>query len=68
MPDKALLYTRDDIISALRSSGILHGDIVFFSTSLGMLGIADGISTDDGLNHLFFDCYFQLFQIHIGLL
>ena len=56
MPDKALLYTRDDIISALRSSGILHGDIVFFSTSLGMLGIADGISTDDGLNRLFYDC------------
>jgi len=60
MPDKALLYTRDDVVSALRSLGISHSDIVFFSTSLGMLGIADGISTGDGLNRLFYDCILEV--------
>lgn len=56
MLNEAFRYSRNDIVSALKSLGLLPGDIVFFSTSLGMLGIADGISTCDGLNQLFYDC------------
>ena len=47
------IYTRKDIISAFRRLGIEHGDILFLSTSLGMLGSAQGVSTGDGLNDLF---------------
>lgn len=50
-------YTRDDVCAALRSSGLARGDIVFFSTSLGMLGIADGIASADDLNRLFLDAF-----------
>ncbi len=32
-------YTQPDIIKALKKSGIVRGDTVFFTTSLGMLGI-----------------------------
>jgi len=49
-------YTRDDIISAFMDSGLARGDIVFLSTSLGMLGVAEGVSTPDELNQLFLDC------------
>ena len=49
-------YTRDDIISAFMTVGLERGDVVFVSTSLGMLGIAEGVSTPDELNQLFLDC------------
>ena len=49
MLNEAFRYSRNDIVSALKSLGLLPGDIVFFSTSLGMLGIVDGISPCDGL-------------------
>ena len=34
-------YTKLDTIEALKKSGIMRGDTVFFTTSLGMLGVPD---------------------------
>lgn len=64
MVNKAFRYTRNDIVSALKSLGLLRGDIVFFSTSLGLLGSADGIFTNDGLNQLFYDCIKEVLGIN----
>ena len=37
--------------------GLRKGDIVFFSTSLGMVGTAKDVFTNDELNQLFLDCF-----------
>ena len=34
-------YTKLDTIEALKKSGIMRSDTVFFTTSLGMLGVPD---------------------------
>jgi aminoglycoside N3'-acetyltransferase len=49
-------YTRNDIVGAFRAAGLTHGDTVFVTTSLGMLGIPEGVTTPDDLNALFIAC------------
>ena len=47
-------YTKDDIVGALRESGIGPEDSVFFTTSLGMLGVpTKEVKTTNDLNELF---------------
>ena len=49
-------YTKEDIINALKKAGIKKDDTVFFSTSLGMVGIPPSfVKTQDDLNRLFLD-------------
>jgi aminoglycoside N3'-acetyltransferase len=49
-------YTKKDIITALKKSGIKKDDVVFFSTSLGMVGIPPKeINSQEKLNQLFLD-------------
>ena len=49
-------YTKQDIINALKKAGIQKDDTVFFSTSLGMVGIPPSfVKTQDDLNRLFLD-------------
>ena len=54
MPNK-YVYNYSDIVHALQGAGLNAGDTAYFSTSLGMLGFAEGVSTADQLNTLFFD-------------
>ena len=49
-------YTRQDTINALTNVGLAKGDTVFLSTSLGMLGIAENVTSSHELNLFFFDC------------
>ncbi len=49
-------YTKQDIINTLKNVGIQKDDTVFFSTSLGMVGLPPKeIKTQDDLNRLFLD-------------
>jgi len=49
-------YSRNDIINALLEAGLEKDDTVFFSTSLGMVGIPPpNIKSQDALNELFLD-------------
>jgi aminoglycoside N3'-acetyltransferase len=48
-------YTRSDAELALREAGLESGDIVFVTTSLGMLGPAEGVESSDDLNRLHFE-------------
>jgi len=49
-------YTKQDIITSLKNVGIKNDDTVFFSTSLGMVGIPPSfVKTQDDLNKLFLD-------------
>lgn len=49
-------YSDNDIITSLKNSGIENGDAVFFTTSLGMIGMpAIAVNTEEELNGLFFD-------------
>lgn len=49
-------YTKEDIVNSLKKAGIQKSDTVFFSTSLGMVGIPpSNIKTQDDLNKLFLD-------------
>jgi aminoglycoside N3'-acetyltransferase len=49
-------YTKQDIINALKNSGIKKDDTVFFSTSLGMVGLPPKeINSQEKLNKLFLD-------------
>ena len=51
-------YSYDDILSALSLSGISKGDIVFFTTSLGMLGIPPrDVDNSEALNSLFLNAF-----------
>ncbi|NQU57226.1 MAG: AAC(3) family N-acetyltransferase [Rhodospirillales bacterium] len=50
-----LAYNIDDIVEALIGVGLHQGDTAFFSTSLGMLGVAEGVNNQDDLNTLFFE-------------
>ena len=50
-----LVYNKDDIIKALTEAGLQDGDTAYFSTSLGMIGVAEGVKNPDDLNHLFFE-------------
>ena len=51
-----------DIISALRGSGLQSGDTAYFSTSLGMIGIAEGIKSQTELNKLFFESFREVLE------
>lgn len=49
-------YTKDDIVKALKESGIKSNDTVFFTTSLGLVGLPPKeIDTEEKLNKLFLD-------------
>ncbi|MBU1109296.1 MAG: DUF2172 domain-containing protein [Candidatus Riflebacteria bacterium] len=48
-------YSRNDILTAFKEVGLQKDDTVFVTTSLGMLGIPEGIESSDDLNQLFFD-------------
>lgn len=51
-----MTYTYNDIVTSLKNSGIKNGDTVFFTTSLGMVGIPPAdVNTEEKLNKLFFD-------------
>lgn len=48
-------YSYEDIVAALRESGINEGDSVFFTTGLGMVGMPpQSVKNQDDLNELFF--------------
>jgi len=56
-----MIYTRDDIINALRESGVNAGDSVFFTTSLGMIGMPPSeIDSSDKLNEFFLDAIIEV--------
>ena len=44
-------YTESDVVKVLKKTGIMKGDTVFFTTSLGMLGIPD-IEKVDSINDI----------------
>lgn len=46
-------YTYQDIQSSLTAAGLQRGDTVFVTTSLGMLGKADGVENLEQLNGMF---------------
>jgi aminoglycoside N3'-acetyltransferase len=48
-------YNQKDIIKALVAAGLEEGDTAYFSTSLGMIGLAEGVKTQEDLNFLFFE-------------
>jgi aminoglycoside N3'-acetyltransferase len=49
-------YTKADIINALKKAGINSTDTVFFSTSLGMVGIPPKeVKSQEDLNRLFYE-------------
>ena len=50
-----MAYNNDDIVKALTGAGLQAGDTAFFSTSLGMLGLPEGINSGDELNALFLE-------------
>ena len=49
-------YTRQDMIDALRAVGLERGDEVLFYVSLAMLGLGEGVTSQDAMNGLFLDC------------
>ena len=49
-----LVYNKNHIVEALSNVGLKLGDTAFFSTSLGMIGKAEGVNNQDELNSLFF--------------
>ena len=51
----ASTYNKPDIVQALHAAGLQKGDTAYFSTSLGMMGVAEGVSTQDDLNSLFLE-------------
>lgn len=53
-------YGKSDVLLALSAAGVEPGDTVFITTSLGMLGTAEGTSTLDDLNRLYFDCIMEV--------
>lgn len=44
------VFNREDILAALRAAGLEAGDTAFVSTSLGMLGQAEGAKSADDVN------------------
>lgn len=54
-------YTRQNILEAFKKAGLRSDDTVFVTTSLGMLGLAEGINNGDELNQLFFDLLKEYF-------
>lgn len=48
-------YTHADIFKSLYDAGLRCGDTVFVTTSLGMLGVPEGIESGEDLNRLFFE-------------
>ena len=48
-----LIYTKNDVIKALTEAGLEKGDTAYFSTSLGMLGIAEGVKDLNDLSVFF---------------
>ncbi len=49
-------YNKDDIVNALLEAGLKKDDTVFFSTSLGMVGLpSSNIKSQDALSGLFLD-------------
>ena len=50
-------YTRDELIDALRASGLGPGDIVFAHIGLDALGRADGCLTDDDASAMLVDAF-----------
>jgi aminoglycoside N3'-acetyltransferase len=56
-------YNKNDIIQSLVSSGIRSGDSVFFTTSLGMVGIPPKeINSSEKLNALFIDAISEVIK------
>jgi aminoglycoside N3'-acetyltransferase len=45
-------YSQSDVEQALQAAGLGAGDTVFVTTSLGLLGVAEGAETLEDLNHL----------------
>ena len=50
-----LVYNKNHIVEALINVGLKQGDTAFFSTSLGMIGTAEGVNNQEELNSLFFE-------------
>lgn len=48
-------YTREELITALHASGLEKGDTVFFFTSLGMLGLGEGVTSQDAMCEFFLE-------------
>lgn len=48
-------YSGEDIVNALRKLGLMHGDMVYFSTGFGFIGKAKAAESSEDLNQLFFD-------------
>lgn len=53
--NNTLRYNKSDVIYALNKAGLNKGDTAYFSTSLGMVGIADGVTNAEALNQLFYN-------------
>jgi aminoglycoside N3'-acetyltransferase len=53
-------YNLDDIIQSLKNAGLEEGNSAYFSTSLGLLGIAEDVSSQEELNALFFKAIKQV--------
>ncbi|NDV22204.1 DUF4910 domain-containing protein [Desulfovibrio sp. JC022] len=49
-------YTKKEMIAALQNVGIATGDIVLFYLSLGMLGLGEGVTSQERMNELFLEC------------
>lgn len=49
-------YTAKDMTAALRKVGLHEDDTVMFHVSLGMFGVAEGITSQDELHRLFLEC------------
>jgi aminoglycoside N3'-acetyltransferase len=56
-------YNLEDIVTAFSKAGLRKGDTAFFSTSLGMIGKAEGVNNSEDLNALFFNAI----KIALGL-
>ena len=50
-----LKYSYKDICNSLAEAGLDRGDSAYFSTSLGMIGLCDGVNDGQSLNQVFFD-------------
>ena len=56
-------YNKEDVVKALMASGIKSGDTVFFTTSLGMVGIPpEEIDNTEKLNHFFMDAIIEVIK------
>ncbi|MFA5597121.1 MAG: AAC(3) family N-acetyltransferase [Pusillimonas sp.] len=53
---KKRTYTKSDIFTAFEAAGLTQGSTVFVTTSLGMLGEAENVTTQEELNSLFYEC------------